>query len=183
MLRRPFGLPVGRVEVGAIPPALRRANQLMASGQYVEAAGIFEQFANGALSRNGPRAPWFLLQAGHARILAGQVPAGMEHIQRGLALFTMRGQLQRMNHAGLRFVIELKAQGLTAEVNQIENYLKTNLPAGFVSGIGTSAGKPRPVLPTTCPGCGGPIRSDEVEWNDELTAECPYCGSVIRVQR
>jgi len=111
MLRRPFGLPVGRVEVGAIPPALRRANQLMASGQYVEAAGIFEQFANGTLSRNGPRAPWFFLLAGHARILAGQVPAGMEHIQSGLALFAVRGKITKNESCRIAFCVRTQSAG------------------------------------------------------------------------
>ena len=183
MFRRPFGQPPGRrVEVGSVPPALQRANRLMASGKYIEAASIFEQFASGALARNGPRAPWFFLQAGQARLLAGQVPAGMAHIQQGLALFAGRGRFQRLYHAGMRFVAELNARGLPSEAKQIEDYLKTTLPAGFVPGTATGAGKPRPVLPTNCPGCGGPIRSDEVEWADELTAECPYCASAVRAQ-
>lgn len=178
MFRRPFR----RVQVGSIPPALQRANQLMGSGQYAEAAVIFEQFANGALSRNGPRAAWFFLQAGQARLMAGQVPAGMAHIQKGLGLFAGRGQFQRMYHAGMRFTAELKARGLVAEAKQIDDYLKTSLPVGFVPGAGAGVGKPKPILPTNCPGCGGPIRSDEVEWADELTAECPYCGSAVRAQ-
>jgi hypothetical protein len=168
--------------VGSIPPALQRANQLMAAGHYAEAAVIFEQFANGALARNGPRAPWFFLQAGQARLLAGQVSQGVAHIQQGLTLFAKRGRFQRLYHAGMRFVTELKARGLTAEAGQIEDYLKTSLPAGFIPVPGTSVGKSKPVLPTNCPGCSGPIRSDEVEWTDELTAECPYCGSGIRAQ-
>ena len=182
MFRRPFGRPPGRIQVGSIPPALQRANQLLASGHYAEAAVIFEQFANGALARNGPRAPWFFLQAGQAQLLGNQVPDGMAHIQQGLSILAARGQFQRLSHAGMRFAAELKALNLPAEAKQIEDYLKTTLPAGFVSPPGSGVGKPKPVLPTTCPGCGGPIRSDEVEWADELTAECPYCGSSVRAQ-
>ena len=178
MFRQPFR----RVQVGSIPPALRRANQLLASGHYEDAAGIFEQFARGAVSRNGPRAPWFLLQAGQARLLGGQIPAGMAHIMQALGLFAERGQFQRLYHAGMRFAAELKVRGMQAEMKQIEDYLKTTLPAGFVPSVGSGAAKPRPVLPTNCPGCGGPIRSDEVEWADESTAECPYCGSAVRAQ-
>ena len=182
MFRRPFGRPGRRLIVGNIPPALQRANQLMATGQYEAAAEIFEQFARGALARNGPRAPWFFLQAGQARLLAGQVPAGMAHLQQGLSLFAARGQFQRLYRAGMRFVAELKARNLSADAKQIEDYLKTTLPAGFVAGPATAAEKPKPVLPTTCHGCGGPIRSDEVEWVDDVTAECPYCGSAIRAE-
>jgi len=182
MFRRPFGRPFRRIQVGSIPPALQRANQAMASGNYLEAAVIFEQFSAGALTRNGPRAPWFFLQAGQARLLAGQVPEGMAHIQQALGFFAARGQFQRLYHAGMRFVAELKARGLPAEAKQIEDYLNTTLPSGFVPAPGNGAEKPRPVLPTTCPGCGGPLRSDEVEWADAVTAECPYCGSAVRAK-
>ena len=182
MFRRPFGRPMRRILAGNIPPALQRANQLLAAGQYASAAEIFEQFARGALARNGPRAPWFFLQAGRARILAGQVSAGMAHLQQGLALLATRGQVQQLYRAGTRVVAELNAHGLTAEGKQIEEYLKTTLPAGFVPAPGPGAGKPRPILPTNCPGCGGPIRSDEVEWVDDVTAECPYCGSAVRAE-
>jgi hypothetical protein len=182
MFRRRIGGSLRRAQVGGIPTALQRANQLMAAGNYAESAGIFEQFANGALARNGPRAPWFLLQAGQARILAGQAAEGVAHIQQGLSLFAKRGQFQKLQYTGMRFVTELKARGMTAEAQQIEQTLKATLPAGFVPGSGPGAEKPRPVLPTTCPNCGGTVRSDEVEWVDELTAECPYCGSSVRAQ-
>lgn len=181
MFRRPLRGPLRRVLVGSIPPALQRANQLMATGQYAEAAEIFEQFARGALARNGPRAPWFFLQAGQACILAGQIPAGMAHLQQGLSLFAARGQWQKLHNSGMRFVMELNARGLTAEAKQIEDTLKATLPGGFVARPGAGTVKPR-LLPTNCPGCGGPIRSDEVEWADEVTAECPYCGSAARAE-
>jgi hypothetical protein len=181
MLRRPLGRPLRRALVGNVPPALQRANQLMAKGQYAEAAEIFEQFARGAQSRNGPRAPWFFLEAGQARLLAGQTPVAMAHYQQGLAIFAARGQVQKLYNSGMRVVTALKAHNQPAEAKQIEDYLKTVLPSGFKAGPGAEVPKPR-ALPTNCPGCGGPIRSDEVEWADEVTAECPYCGSGLRAE-
>jgi hypothetical protein len=181
MFRRPFRRPLRRPMAGIIPPALVRANQLMAASQYSEAAGIFEQFARGALVRNGPRAPWFFFQAGHARIQAGQVPVGMAHLQQGFTLLASRGQSQQLFQASRRFVTELNGLGLTAEAQQIEDFLKTALPVGFAPASAGAAGKPR-VLPTKCTGCGGSIRSDEVEWADDITAECPYCGSLLRAE-
>jgi tetratricopeptide (TPR) repeat protein len=181
MFRRPLGRPLRRALVGNVPPALQRANQLMANGHYAEAAEIFEQFARGAQSRNGPRAPWFFLEAGQARLLAGQTPVAMAHYQQGLAIFAARGQVQKLYNSGMRVVTALKARNLAVEAKQIEDYLKTTLPGGFQTGPAGAIQKPR-VLPINCPGCGGPIRSDEVEWADELTAECPYCGSGIRAE-
>jgi hypothetical protein len=34
-------------------------------------------------------------------------------------------------------------------------------------------------LPAQCPYCGGPLRSDQVEWIDAQRAECGYCGGVV----
>jgi len=183
MFRRPLGRPLRRAMLGNVPPALRRANQLMAAGQFEPAAEIFEQFANAAEARNGPRAPWFFLQAAQARLKADQWGAGMAHLRRGLSILAGRGQFQRLANAGMRFVTELKAMGHLTEAEAIEAYLKSALPAGFTARTEPVMQATKRVLPTHCPGCGAPIRSDEVEWADELTAECPYCGSAVRTEQ
>ena len=152
----------------------------MAIGNYPGAAQAFEELARGAVARNGPRAPLLLLQAGRMRILAGQVPLGMSHFQQGLGLFAQRGQWQQFRNTGQRVAAELSQRGLTEQAGQIEATLKASLPAGFVPEPGAGLGKAKPVLPTNCPGCGGPLHSDEVEWTDEITAECPYCDSAVR---
>ncbi|MFH1524617.1 MAG: hypothetical protein ABIF04_06605, partial [Chloroflexota bacterium] len=144
---------------------------------------IFEKFARGALDRNGPRAPWFFLQAGRACILAGQIPDGKAHLQQGLTLFATRGQWEKLHRNGMRIIADLNARELNAEAKQIEDYLTETLPGGFVAGSRAGAEKPKPLLPTNCPGCGGPILADEVEWADEVTAECPYCGSAVRAKQ
>ncbi len=164
-----------------IPPALRRANELMAAGQFAAAADIFEQFVRGALQRGGPRAPQFFLQARRCRVLAGQVPVGMALLKQGLSIIASRGNWQNLQNAGRRVAAELTQRGLTAEATEIEAWLKQTIPSGFVPGPAADSAPPR-LLPTNCPSCGGPIRADEVEWMDEVTAECPYCGSAIRVE-
>ena len=32
------------------------------------------------------------------------------------------------------------------------------------------------LLPSICPGCGGPIRGRDVKWTGVQSADCPYCG-------
>jgi endogenous inhibitor of DNA gyrase (YacG/DUF329 family) len=152
----------------------------MAIGDYPGAAQAFEELARGAVARNGPRAPLLLLQAGRMRILASQVPLGMTHLQQGLGLFAARGQWQRFRNSGQRIVAELSQRGLTEQAKQIEATLKASLPAGFVPGAGPE--RTKRVLPIKCPGCGGPLHADEIEWTDEITAECPYCGSQVRAE-
>ncbi len=180
MFRRGTNRPFRRFAAD-IPPALQRANELMASGDYPGAAAAFEQAAQGAVARGGPRAPWLLIQAGRMRILAGQVPAGMAHLQQGLTLIATHGNWQRLFAAGGRVAGELKSRGLTGEAAQIEALVKEKLPTGFKPAAG-AAGQPRPVLPTNCPGCGAPVRGDEADWIDTVTAECPYCGSPVRAE-
>lgn len=35
-------------------------------------------------------------------------------------------------------------------------------------------------LPPRCPHCGGPVNPDKLDWVDSRTAECAYCGSILR---
>ncbi len=180
--RRGLARPFRRPSISDIPPALRRANELMAIGDYPGAAQAYEELARGAVGRNGQRAPILLIQAGRMRILADQVALGMKHLQQGLGFFADRGQWQRLRNSGQRIVAELSQRGLTEQARQIEETLKTRMPAGFVPGPGIEPGKTKRVLPTNCHGCGGPLHADEVEWMDEITAECPYCGSAVRAE-
>jgi hypothetical protein len=68
---------------------------------------------------------------------------------------------------------------LESEVTDIEILLKTHLPAKFTSDLQTTSTK-KPILPTHCPSCGAAVKPDEVEWLDDITAECGYCGSPVR---
>ena len=178
-MRRGFRRAFRRGMAPDIPPLLQRANELLASGDFNGAAAAFEQLAQAAEGRSGPRAPRFFLDAGRARILAGQTAAGMSHLKHGLELFAVRGELLHLHRAGKRIIAELNQRGLSAEAKEIEAVLTGRLPANFTPpAVQTPARKP--ILPTHCPSCGGAVRPDEVEWLDEVTAECSYCGSPVR---
>ncbi len=186
--RRGFGRPLQRMIVD-IPPALQRANELLAIGDYSGAAVAFEELARGAIARNGPRAPILLLQAGQARILAGQAVVGMGHLKQGISLFAARQQWPQLHRAGQHTIAFLNQRGQTEEAQQIQDYLIARLlpmPGGTVGPASTDsaalAEKSKPLLPILCSACGGPIRADEVEWVDENTVECPYCGSAVRAE-
>ena len=114
-------------------------------------------------------------------MLAGQTKLGLPSLQRGLELFAERQQFGRLQNTGQRVVAELTERGLKAEAAEIEAWLRSFLPG--MSATETQALSPnRPVLPTHCPHCGAGLRPDEVEWLDEATAECAYCGSPVREQ-
>lgn len=164
-----------------VPPMLQRAHELMASGNYPAAAEAFEQLARAGEARQHPKTAQMYLQAGRARILAGQKETGFAHLKHGLGLMT--GHPIQLFRAGNRVVNELNEHGMTAEAQEITQWLKTSLPVQPDTRGGVPAASARkPVLPTLCPGCGGPVRTDDVDWLDDVTAECNWCGSPLRAE-
>jgi hypothetical protein len=178
-MRRGFRRAFRRSLVPDAPPALQRAHELLSIGDFDAAAVAFEQLANGAEGRDGPRAPMLFLQAGRTRLLAGQIAHGMTLLMHGLGLLAARGQWRELQRAGQRITMELEQRGLTAEASEIATYLRANLPADFTPPTDQVPARKLP-LPTHCPSCGGAVRPDEIEWLDEVTAECDYCGSPLR---
>jgi len=178
-MRRIFRRHIRKTLADNIPPVLQEANFVFSKGEYGRAAELFERIAQAADARGGPRAPLFHLQAGRARILAGQTSLGMPSLKRGLELLAQRGRFPRLHKAGRRVVAELNEHGLQNEAAEIETWLKSVLPSmpSFDSPERLSK---KPVLPTHCPSCGAAVRADEVEWLDDVTAECAYCGSPVR---
>ena len=177
-MRRGFGRPLRRAFAADVPPLLRRANQMLSAGNFAEASSAFEQLARAAEARGGPRAPFFYIQAGRTRVLAGQAASGLELLQRGVGLFALRGQDIKATNVGLRLIRELEARGLRGEAQQLRDYLAEMIPA-FTAPPAEAAAPKRPPLPAHCPGCGAPLRPDEVEWVGDGTALCEYCGSPV----
>ena len=161
-----------------VPPLLQQANQSLTNGNYTEAASAFEQLARWSEARFPERTPFLYLEAGQAFLLDGQVKTGIAHLRRGLTLLATQGRFPRMHLLGHRVVGELNARGLKDEASEIASLLAANLPEQ-ISPEQAPIPK-RPFLPTHCPNCGGSLRPDEVEWLDDVTAECSYCGSPVR---
>jgi hypothetical protein len=178
-MRRMFRRQIRKTLAHEVPPILQEANFAFSKGEYGRAGELFERIAQGADARGGPRAPLFHLQAGRSRIYAGQTKLGMPSLKRGLELLAERKQFQRLQNAGQRVIAELNERGLKNEVTDIEILLKTLLPSKSTFETQSPPAK-RPILPTHCPSCGAAVKPDEVEWLDEITAECGYCGSPVR---
>ncbi len=159
---------------------LRRAHELMSAGNYAAAAEAFETLAHAGEARSHPKTGQMFLQAGRARLLAGQA-AGFAHLKRGLEL--MADRPMQMQKVGGRVVAELDERGMSAEAQEIRQWLQSRSP---VQSEATRGGAvipaKKPILPTKCPECGGAVRVDEADWIDEVTVECDYCGSPIRAE-
>ena len=164
-----------------VPPMLRRAHELMAAGNYAAAAEAFETLARAGEARGHPKTGQMFLQAGRARIFAEQAAAGFAHLKRGLALMADRPlQLQKV---GERVVAELDERGMSAEAQEIRQWLASRSPVQNEATRGGAAlPAKKPILPTKCPECGGAVRADEADWIDDVTVECDYCGSPIRAE-
>ena len=175
-MRRIFRRHIRKTLAQEVPPILQEANFAFDKGHYGRAGELFEKIAETTAARGGPRAPLFYLQAGRARILAGQTLLGMHSLRRGLELLAQREHFPRLQQAGWRVVSELMEGGLQKEASEIETWLRNVLP----SAPSPDTPVKRPVLTTHCPSCGAGVRPDEVEWLDDATAECAYCGSPIR---
>ena len=179
-MRRRFRREIRKTLAANVPPVLQEANYAFDKGEYGYAGELFEQIAQTADARGGPRAPLFYLQAARARILAGQTYLGMPSLKRGLEILYQRKLFPQLQKAGSRVITELNEQGLKHESAEIEMWLKSILllePGFDPEAVSVN----RPSLPTHCPACGAGLRSDEVEWIDSVTAECAYCGSPVRV--
>jgi hypothetical protein len=181
MRRRGFGF--GRQdEHSNLPPALQQAHELMERHDYAQAALAFEQLADAAEKRAGPRAPFLFLQAGRARILLNQNKAGLAHFRHGLGMLASSGRYPQLYRAGNRVAQELKARGLEKEAQEVAGIISSHIPAISESPTQRGPDPSRLILPSHCPSCGGPVRADEADWIDSLSAECPFCGSPVRVE-
>lgn len=176
---RGFG-PARRGGGPQIPPELQHVRQLMDEGEYGEASHVFHGLAKGAEDPFPERAPFFYFEAGRAAILSGETRTGVAHFRSGLTLLGSQQRHQRVRRAGRHIVDELRERGLNAEADEIESVIGNNLPAQAENeGVNSEM---RASLPDHCPSCGAAVRPDEVEWLDDDTAGCDYCGSPIRAE-
>ena len=178
-MRRTFRRHIRKTLAQDVPPILQEANFAFDKGEYGRAGELFEDIARAADGRGNPRAATYHLQAGRARLLAGQSSLGLPSLKRGLELLAQGGRWVRYHRAGERILAELNARGQSVEAAEIEAWINKLAPP--VSPVETQELPLNPpALPGLCPACGASVRSDEVEWVDKETVECAYCGSPIQ---
>lgn len=172
---------------------LGRAQRLFETGQYQEAAPIFERLAQGAAERGmWSRAGDLALQAARCYLEAGQVDLALERGKQALRLYGRGGLFGKVQSLLPRIVQALEnkgyheqAQALRAEVEaRLAEIPPERRPVPPVRAarwpfFRHPDQKPRE-LPAQCSSCGAPVRPDEVTWLDQTSAECPYCGSVLK---
>jgi hypothetical protein len=154
----------------------------MVSGDYADAALIYERLARTASDLELRQAPHLYLQTARACLLAGRSEPADNLLRQGLDLLAESGRWVAFDRIGRRIVAELTSLGYPAQAEALQAWLGQRLqtaPAFAVSAAAYPTGAHRSSLPPQCPACGAPLRPDEVEWLAEDRAECAYCGSVV----
>ena len=167
-------------------PLLIKANRLFSEKKYENAANIFGKLAKVADARGEPRAPQFYLQAGRSNLLADKVDIGYDQVQKGLSQLANEGRWLQLHHLSKRASAELDRLGLKEKAKELTSWIEGVVPDNSDGGYesngrmdNSEARKPRYVLPISCPSCGGRVHPDEVDWVDDIKAECSFCGNII----
>lgn len=156
-----------------------RANQYFQLGQFENAALEYIQLAHRMERTGKPRQAANLhAQAALAWAKAGIEPRATTQANIAFSQFTLLGMKQR--------IIEFKAQLDQAlhpesiQKNETASDMRHETPQP--NRVLTPIIDRRAKLPAVCSQCGAPVRSDEVEWIDEMSAECDFCGAVLQAE-
>jgi hypothetical protein len=161
---------------------LRQAHHLMDVGEYQPAGASFWHLAENAENSGlQGRSPFLYIQAGRAFTLSGNSKMAENSFVRGFELLARSNRWRALNDVSNQVLLELKHSGNTLLAEVIETWIRSNVTENLTS----SPSKPinpnpsRPSLPAKCPYCGASVSPVDVDWFDETTAACNYCGSVI----
>lgn len=163
---------------------LRRAHRLMESGEHANAVPLFERLARTAYDMHMLRpAPHLFLQAARARLLSGEREAGRDLLLQGLSILAEAGRWETLQNAGILLEEELPALGQEQVGAEIRAWIDDQLKGQKTAQDVDTAPARRAGLPLTCPYCQAALHPIVVEWFDRTAAECPYCGSVIQIEK
>jgi thioredoxin-like negative regulator of GroEL len=155
---------------------VRRAMKLFEDGKFEEAGQAFEKLAQGAEERGMPlRAGHLAAQAARCYLKLDDIDTAYDRGMKALDLFKSAERPAAARRLAERMVKALKEKGRQAEAEALERELQ-QMPAPERPGVR------RGELPGKCSQCGGPVREAEVTWVGSSSAECPYCGSVIKAE-
>ncbi|MGD0003140.1 MAG: hypothetical protein ABSE06_02795 [Anaerolineaceae bacterium] len=162
---------------------LSEANRLLAAGHPGEAAQLFANLAQQMEGSNHPRRAANLhAQAAHAYADNQDATDALTHARRALTLFLQYQMVERTPRFYANIERKLRARNMSTAADSLQ--------AEFGKQVGSlpqpqvqpqAPGQQR--LPPTCPQCGAPVRGDEVDWINQYSAECIYCGAVIQTEK
>jgi predicted RNA-binding Zn-ribbon protein involved in translation (DUF1610 family) len=166
---------------------LIQANQLKQSGKFEEAANIFERLARGAEQRGIlARAPHLYLEAAYCRLHAKQIQPGIDLMWQGFRLLEKTKRWRAIYMNGRKAIAELQPLEQPEAAEKLQTWLDQTLkehPEATSSPTELTTSKKPLRFPPKCPQCGASIHMNQVDWIDEVSIECPYCGSAIQPEQ
>jgi hypothetical protein len=173
---------------------LQQANQLMTNGNAGQAAPLFAQLAAQMEASNHPRRAANLhARAAHAFAdsQAGQMALGQA--RSALNLFISNGMGLRAPTFFSNITRKMGNHGMANAASTLQQEYAGRLRGGGGGlrrrqggqGRAAAAAPAAPVhgtLPTSCPKCGAPVHGGGANWVDNNTAECDYCGALLRAE-
>jgi DNA-directed RNA polymerase subunit RPC12/RpoP len=85
--------------------------------------------------------------------------------------------LNRLAIVGERVLAEVHAHSPASAVQALRSELDSLTSGSAAPEVPPAS--PAVRLPAKCPQCGGTVHPMEVEWADDRTVLCAYCGSVL----
>ena len=164
-------------------PALRRARRRIEQADPAEAAAAFEKKAQAAEEQGmWDKAGDLHLEAARCYLQLDDIDRADDHGLKALQLFIQARRLGKVRRLVPRMMAVLHRKGYHDEAEKLRREVDALLgaPPGERAIPRGGRAVQRGSLPAKCPSCGGPIRSDEVNWVDSHSAECAYCGGIVK---
>jgi hypothetical protein len=148
-----------------------------------EAAAILEEKAQAAEEQGMlDKAGDLHLEAARCYLQLDDIDRADDHGLKALRLFIQAKRPAKVRRLVPRMMAVLHRKGYHDEAKKLRQEVEALLgapPRGRAIPQGERAVQ-RGSLPPKCPSCGGPIRSDEINWIDPHSAECAYCGGIVK---
>jgi hypothetical protein len=160
------------------------AERLMHAGRFAEAAKRFEHLAREAEKRDKIEA------AANLRLRAARCYAELKDLGRAdrcaeqaIHLFIQARRPGRVRQVLPRVLAGLERHGRHGDAERLRREVREAF-GGAESLLGRmpSVARGAAALPAQCSNCGAPLKPNEVAWAGPATAECPYCGAVVKAQ-
>ena len=171
---------------GVVGPRVRHALRLLADGRCAEAGEQFGQLADRARDNgNHLRSAHLAEQAARAFMEADAGDKAAFRARQAVQQFIAGRRPARAVRALRAAITALRSGGFQAQAAALEQDAQARMAEvglSLASVPPEPAPQPRGHLPPACPHCGGPLRTDEADWIDSTSAECPYCGSAVQTR-
>ena len=157
---------------------LDEARHLLDDGKPGQAAPLFARAAEvlTSVSRQPQRAANLHAQAALAFAQSHDEAPALMQARAALNLFVQFRMFERASVFHADITRELTQRGMKDAADTLTNEFASRIVSPPTHASPHAAAH----LPTSCPQCGAPIRSNEVHWIDDNTAECNYCSASIR---